>query len=65
MLDTGKQSNAEGGLTVRRETPTISFFCFQCETSFLNANISNLEGERKGLAFRVGSPVALTRCAVS
>ena len=31
-----------GRLTVRRDTPTISFFCFQWATSFLNANISKL-----------------------
>ena len=52
-IDSRKRSNTEGRLTVRTETPTISLFCFQWETSFLKANISKLERVRKDFAFRV------------
>jgi hypothetical protein len=40
-----------GRLTVRRDTPTISLFCLQWATSFLNASISNLEGYVRDLRF--------------
>ena len=64
ILNVRGQSKVEEGLTVRRETPTISLFCFQWETSFLNASISNLERIRKGFMFRAEVGEVLTPCAV-